>query len=191
MIDENPIFRVLAPDCVKHSVLPFEQRIELAGSSGISGLALVAFAVPAKVPLYQETAGEAPPIGEEGDAAGLEIIDVATGRSFFFIPGCAAMTELLRRRLAASALVFFDGTVWQDDEMINAGLGHKTGKSMGHVAMSGEHGAIARLADLTIDRKIFLHINNSNPALLQASPERQIAESAGWQIPADGTEIVL
>ncbi|MGY4326585.1 coenzyme PQQ biosynthesis protein B [Bradyrhizobium sp. LB7.2] len=75
--------------------------------------------------------------------------------------------------------------------MIRAGLSHKTGKSMGHVAMSGDDGAIARLADLTLDRKIFLHINNSNPALLPASPERKAAEAAGWQIPADGTEIVL
>jgi pyrroloquinoline quinone biosynthesis protein B len=62
---------------------------------------------------------------------------------------------------------------------------------MGHVAMSGHDGAIARLADLNIDRKIFLHINNSNPALLPSSPERKVAEEAGWQIPADGTEIVL
>ena len=87
--------------------------------------------------------------------------------------------------------MFVDGTVWRDDEMIRAGLGHKTGKSMGHVAMSGDDGAIARLADLSIDRKLFLHINNSNPVLLPGSPERKAAEQAGWQIPADGTEIVL
>jgi pyrroloquinoline quinone biosynthesis protein B len=62
---------------------------------------------------------------------------------------------------------------------------------MGHIAMSGTNGAIEQLARLDIDRKIFLHINNSNPALLTASPERKIAEDAGWQIPADGTEIVL
>ena len=81
--------------------------------------------------------------------------------------------------------------MWRDDELITAGLGSKTGKAMGHIAMSGDDGAIASLAGIDIDRKIFLHINNSNPALLHASPERQIAESAGWQIPADGTEIVL
>ena len=62
---------------------------------------------------------------------------------------------------------------------------------MGHISMSGENGAIAALAGLDIGRKVFLHINNSNPALLRTSPERQIAEKAGWQIPADGTEIVL
>jgi pyrroloquinoline quinone biosynthesis protein B len=90
-----------------------------------------------------------------------------------------------------SPLVFFDGTVWRDDELIAAGLGNKTGQSMGHIAMSGDGGAIESLAGLDIDRKVFLHINNSNPALLHASPEREMAERAGWQIPADGTEITL
>ena len=87
--------------------------------------------------------------------------------------------------------MFFDGTVWQDDEMIVAGLSTKTGQSMGHISMSGERGAIAALENLGIERKIFLHINNSNPALLHGSAERKIAEQAGWRIPADGMEIVL
>jgi pyrroloquinoline quinone biosynthesis protein B len=62
---------------------------------------------------------------------------------------------------------------------------------MGHISMSGSKGAIESLATVAIDRRIFLHINNSNPALLRGSEERRIAEQAGWQIPADGTEIVL
>jgi pyrroloquinoline quinone biosynthesis protein B len=75
--------------------------------------------------------------------------------------------------------------------MIAAGLATKTGRSMGHISMSGEQGAISALENLGIERKIFLHINNSNPALLHNSEERRTAEQAGWQIPADGTEIVL
>jgi pyrroloquinoline quinone biosynthesis protein B len=75
--------------------------------------------------------------------------------------------------------------------LIAAGLGNKTGQGMGHIAMSGTNGAIEALAGLDIDRKIFLHINNSNPALLRYSAEREIVERAGWQIPADGTEITL
>ena len=62
---------------------------------------------------------------------------------------------------------------------------------MGHIAMSGPGGAIESLAGLAIDRKLFLHINNSNPALFPNSEERRILERAGWQIPADGMEIVL
>jgi pyrroloquinoline quinone biosynthesis protein B len=75
--------------------------------------------------------------------------------------------------------------------LIAAGLGNKTGQGMGHIAMSGDAGAIEALAQLGIERKVFLHINNSNPALLRDSAERKIAERAGWQIPADGTEITL
>ena len=115
----------------------------------------------------------------------------ATGRYFYFLAACASVTDDLKARLAGAPLVFFDGTVWRDDEMISAGLGTKTGQSMGHIAMSGDDGAIGSLAGLDIGRKVFLHINNSNPALLHDSAERKMAERAGWQIPADGTEITL
>ena len=191
VIAANPIFGVLAPDCVERRELPLERRVELAGPSGFSGLAVVAFAVPAKVPLYLETAGEDPLLSEKGDAVGLDIIDTGTRRSFFFIPGCAAMTERLRRRLAGSALVFFDGTLWRDDEMIRLGVGTKTGRRMGHMSMSGDDGTIAAFRDLGVGRRIFIHINNSNPVLLEDSLERRIAEAAGWEIAYDGMEVRL
>jgi pyrroloquinoline quinone biosynthesis protein B len=191
VIAANPIFQVLALDCVQRVELPLGGRIELEGASGPSRVAVVAFSVPAKVPLYLETAGQDPGIAEEGDAVGLQIIDSGTGKSFFFIPGCAAMTDPLRRRLTGSELVFFDGTLWRDDEMIRLGLGDKTGRRMGHISMSGEDGVIAAFRDLGVKRRIFIHINNSNPVLLDDSAERQIAEAAGWEIAYDGMEVRL
>ena len=191
IIAANPIFDVLASDCVRRVVLPLDERIELAGASGACGLAVVAFAVPGKVPLYLETTGQDPGLSEEGDAVGLEIIETATGKSLFFIPGCAAITDQLRRRLASRALVFFDGTLWRDDEMIRLGVGSKTGRRMGHMSMSGEDGTIAAFRDLGVGRRIFIHINNSNPALLDDSPERRIANAAGWEIAYDGMEVTL
>ena len=122
---------------------------------------------------------------------GLEVIETATGKSFFFIPGCAAMTQPLRRRLAGGALVFFDGTLWRDDEMIRLGVGSKTGRRMGHMSMSGDDGTIAAFRDLGIGRRIFIHINNSNPALLDDSQERRIANAEGWEIAYDGMEVTL
>jgi pyrroloquinoline quinone biosynthesis protein B len=187
----NPIFDVLALDCVQRIELPLDKQIELAGSSGASGLAVVAFAVPGKLPLYLETDGHDPGLSEEGDTIGLEVIETATGKSLFFIPGCAAMTERLRHRLAGSALVFFDGTLWRDDEMIRLGVGSKTGRRMGHMSMDGDDGSIAVFRDLDIGRRIFIHINNSNPALLEDSPERRIANEAGWEIAYDGMEVTL
>lgn len=191
VIAANPIFDVLAPDCVQRVELPLDGRIELAGTAGPSGISVIAFAVPAKVPLYLETAGRDPGIAEEGDAVGLQIIDSGTGKSFFFIPGCAAMTDRLRQRLTGSELVFFDGTLWRDDEMIRLGVGDKTGRRMGHMSMSGEDGAIAAFRNLGVKRRIFIHINNSNPVLLDDSPERQLAEAAGWEIAYDGMEVTL
>ena len=191
IIAANPIFDVLAPDFVRRIELPLDERMELAGASGASGLAVIPFAVPGKLPLYLETAGQDPGLSEEGDAVGLEIIETATGKSFFFVPGCAAITEQLRARLAGSALVFFDGTLWSDDEMIRLAVGSKTGKRMGHMSMSGEDGTIAAFHDLGVVRRIFIHINNSNPVLLDDSPERHIANAAGWEIAYDGMEVTL
>jgi len=149
------------------------------------------FAVPGKGAWYLE--GKAHPAGgdDAGDTLGLQITDKSTGQYFYFLAACARVTPALASRIEGAPLVFFDGTVWRDDEMIVQGLGHKTGQSMGHIAMSGDHGAIAALAQLNVGRKIFLHINNSNPVLRPGSAERAMAESAGWQIPADGMEITL
>jgi pyrroloquinoline quinone biosynthesis protein B len=191
VIAANPIFGVLAPDFVRQVELPLDRRLDLAGTSRGSGLAVVAFAVPGKVPLYLEPPGQDPGLSEAGDAVGLEIIETASGNSFFFIPGCAAVTEGLRSRLAGSALVFFDGTLWRDDEMIRLGVGEKTGRRMGHISMSGAEGAIASFRDLEVGRRIFIHINNSNPVLLDDSPERREVEAAGWEIAYDGMEVRL
>jgi len=87
--------------------------------------------------------------------------------------------------------VFFDGTLWRDDEMIRLGVGSKTGRRMGHMSMSGEDGTIAALKDLGIGRRIFIHINNSNPTLIDDSPERSIANAAGWEIAYDSMEVRL
>jgi pyrroloquinoline quinone biosynthesis protein B len=187
----NPIFGVLAPEFVERAELPLEELVPLAGSAADAGLAVRAFAVPGKVPLYLEESGRDPGLSEAGDAVGLELIDTAEGGRFFFVPGCAVVTEALRRRLRGAALVFFDGTLWRDDEMVRAGIGDKTGRRMGHISMSGAEGAIAAFADLGVKRRIFIHINNSNPVLLEDSVERREAEAAGWEIAYDGMEVRL
>jgi pyrroloquinoline quinone biosynthesis protein B len=192
ILKANSIFNVLNEKNVTREPIGVEQPFEPKLPDGApSGIDILPFAVPGKGAWYLE--GKAHPGGNEGDGdtLGLRITDKATGRHCYFVAACAEVTDALKSRLAGAPLVFFDGTVWRDDELISAGLGSKTGQAMGHVAMSGNCGAIQSLAGLDIDRKLFLHINNSNPAWLGGSPERQIAERAGWRIPADGTEIVL
>ncbi|HEX3498211.1 MAG TPA: pyrroloquinoline quinone biosynthesis protein PqqB [Stellaceae bacterium] len=192
VLAENSIFRVLAPDCVERRVLHLEKPLTLAEpTSNAATLTVTAFAVPGKVALWLEEPGRAPGIHEDGRTIGLEIVETATGVRFFFIPGCAAMTEALKQRLHGAPLVFFDGTLWRDDEMIELGVGSKTGQRMGHMSMAGEDGAIAAFRDLAVERKIFIHINNTNPALLEDSPEHEAAMAAGWTIAHDGLELTL
>ncbi len=85
--------------------------------------------------------------------------------------------------------MMFDGTLWRDDEMIRAGLGPKTGRRMGHMSVSGDGGVLQAFAALGVRRKVLLHINNSNPVLLDDSPERAAVERAGWQVAFDGMRV--
>jgi len=192
----NSIFNVLSEKRVRREPIAFDRMFEPTLPDGsLSGLEILPFAVSGKRAWYLE--GKAGPesgsmaSNESGDTLGLRVGDKQSGKYFYFIAACAAVTPELKLRLSRAPLVLFDGTLWQDDELIAAGLGDKTGQGMGHISMSGDDGAMAALTDLGIGRKIFLHINNSNPALLPGSPERDAVERAGWQIPADGTEILL
>ena len=188
----NSIFNVLNEKNVRRQPIEVDRAFEPALPDGSpSGIEILPFAVPGKGAWYLE--GKAHPAGDDGagDTLGLRIGDRASGKYMYFLAACAGVTNDLRSRLKGASAIFFDGTVWRDDELIAAGLGNKTGQGMGHIAMSGDSGAIAALANLDIGRKIFLHINNSNPVLLRDSAERKTAEHAGWQIPTDGMEIVL
>jgi pyrroloquinoline quinone biosynthesis protein B len=192
ILKANSIFNVLNDKLVGRQAVDVDKAFEPALPDATpSGIEITAFAVPGKGAWYLE--GLAHPGGNaaDGDTLGLTITDKASGQSVHVLTACARVTDDLKARLAGAPLVFFDGTVWRDDELIAAGLGQKTGQAMGHIAMSGKDGAIATLGDLGIGRKLFVHINNSNPALLADTDERQAAERAGWQIPADGTEVML
>jgi pyrroloquinoline quinone biosynthesis protein B len=192
ILKSNSIFNVLGEKNVARVAIEVDQAFEPALPDGsASGIEILPFTVAGKGAWYLE--GNAHPGGDggAGDTLGLRIRDKVTDKHFYFIAACADVSDELKARLDGAPLLFFDGTVWRDDELITAGLGAKTGQGMGHISMSGNKGAIESLADVAIDRRIFLHINNSNPALLHGSAERKIAENAGWQIPADGTEIVL
>lgn len=187
----NPIFNILQPQLVPRLELPMDASVALSGAGVDLGLAIRAFPVQGKIALYLEDAN-APNFGTcAGDTLGLEIIETKTGKSFFYIPGCAKIDAPLAARLKDAALVFFDGTLWHENEMIDQGLLGKTGSRMGHVNMSGDDGSIAAFAPLNVARKIYVHINNSNPVLDASSGQRAAAQAAGWEIGEDGMEVTL
>ncbi len=195
VLAQNPIFDVLDRTIVPRLVVTLEQEVALPLPDGTpSGLWLTLFAVPGKVPLYLEDpalrAGTASVAIEENDQTVGALIRNGE-RRLFFIPGCAAVTPALTERLRGADLLLFDGTLWQDDEMIRAGVGTKTGQRMGHMSVSGPDGTIAAFRDLPLGRKVLIHINNSNPILAGDSSERMAAESAGWKIAYDGMELAL
>ena len=184
LLERNPIFNVLHRDFVRRGRLTLEQPLELDG-----GPTIVPFAVPGKVPLYLE--GDALQIGAETeDVIGLELPG-GSGASAFFIPACARLTPALAARMRGAALVLFDGTLWTDDEMIRSGTGVKTGARMGHMSVSGADGTLAAFAPLDVRRKILIHINNTNPILLDDAGERAAVQAAGWEVAYDGMEIEL
>ncbi len=182
VIAANNMFDVLAPDVVTRRRCSLEERIALPG-----GLTAELFAVPGKIPLYLE--GDNPETAAISEAnVGIEVS--AGGARLAFVPGCAALTPDLQERLARADVVLFDGTLFTDEEMIETGTGTKTGRRMGHMPIDGPAGSLAALAKLRA-RRIYIHINNTNPVLVWGSPQRRKAEAAGWEIAEDGQRIVL
>lgn len=174
----NPMMAALRPDLVIRRDIVLDDSIQLA-----PGLQATLFAVPGKVPLYQE--GETVETGLIGETTvGVELR--ANGRRALYIPGCAAMPDWLRDRIEGADALLFDGTLWQDDEMIRAGLGQKTGLRMGHMAARD---TIAALQGVRLGQRVFVHMNNSNPLTDPASPETAQARAEGWLIARDGMEI--
>jgi pyrroloquinoline quinone biosynthesis protein B len=139
--------------------------------------------------LFLEHGGDAPEI-ETGELTVAATVSDGT-HTLHFIPGCAAMIPALAARIRNAELVYFDGTLWSDDEMIKAGLGEKSGRRMGHMSLSGADGTLAAFKELGVHRKVLVHLNNSNPVLLEDSPERAQVVSAGWEVAYDGMEIIL
>lgn len=183
VLADNPMFDALKDGIVMRRHVALGQPHEIA-----PGLQATLFSVPGKVPLYLEGAEVQTDLeGEQTVGVHMQVGD----DHIYYIPGCAAMTDDLRARLQGAALVFFDGTLWQDDEMVRAGLSQKTGKRMGHMSMSGPDGSMAAFADMDIRQKVFVHMNNTNPVLRPTSEERKIAQQAGWTIAHDGLELTL
>ena len=189
VLDANRVFEVLNREVVDRRTLELDARVPVRGADGDPlGIAVETFAVPGKVALYMEEDGR-DHAGSAGDTVAVRLVDEVRGTEVFYVPNCARIDDALARRLKGAAVVFFDGTLFRDDEMVRAGLSRKTGQRMGHVSMDGPDGALAGFEGLGVGRRIFVHVNNSNPALLADSPERARVEAAGWEVAHDGLEI--
>lgn len=127
--------------------------------------------------------------GREGGVVGYRISDERTGGVLVYLPGSYELPESVLAEMEGCDCLLFDGTCWEDEEMVSLGLASKTSRDMGHLPMSGDDGSMKRLAPLEIRRKIYIHINNTNPVLIEDSPERQRVEESGFKVAEDGLEM--
>lgn len=151
----------------------------------VGGLLCRAFDVPTrKRPRFDVRGGDG-----AGRVVGYRITDMRTGRVLVFLPCAQELTAEVIGEIVGGSCLLIDGTCWSDDELITLGLAKKTSRDMGHLPISGEGGSLMRLAALHVDRKIYTHLNNTNPVLLEDSPERRAVADCGVEIATDGMEI--
>jgi pyrroloquinoline quinone biosynthesis protein B len=146
-----------------------------------SSLTVEPFAVGGDAPRYSDV---------ETQASGFVFRDRAGGVATY-VPGLARLDDDVLTRFAASDLVLVDGTFWRDDELARLGISDRSARAMGHVPLSGPGGTLEALARLERPRKVLVHINNTNPILIEDAPERREVLRAGVEVAYDGLEVQL
>jgi len=182
-----PVLEVLDRYCgVRWHTLDPDGTFELQGE-GTVALEVETFAVPGDPPLHMRGRKAI----EEGLAIGLVFRDPESGGVATYAPAVGELDARLLERFEASDVILVDGTFWRDDELPSQGIGIRTALDMGHLPLSGAEGMLARLRHLEGVRKVLIHINNSNPILLENSPEREMVEEAGFEVAHDGMLIEI
>ncbi|MCG6860475.1 MAG: pyrroloquinoline quinone biosynthesis protein PqqB [Chromatiaceae bacterium] len=179
-----PVLRMLDHYCgVNWHEIPVDgEPFEVAG---IEGLRFSALALTSKAPPYSPHREDPHP----GDNIGLAVRDEQTGRGLFYAPGLAGIEPHLEPVMTKSDLLLVDGTCWTDDEMELRGVGTRRSLAMGHLPQSGPDGMIEALRPFAHQRKVLIHINNTNPILVEDSAQRRQLVAAGIEVSYDGMEI--
>jgi pyrroloquinoline quinone biosynthesis protein B len=186
VLDEDSVFGVLDSELVEQHLLEFDEQIQI-----MPGMIVETISLPGKPPLYLEEVATPQAQSDPGNTIAIRLIDENTGSTCLYAPSCARVTAEMTAAAEESDVIFFDGTFFTDDEMIVTGEGKKTARRMGHVPVSGQDGSLAAFAELDGPRKIYIHINNTNPMAARDSAEAATVASSGWEIAEDGLEIEL
>ena len=185
LVEQNAMLRTLArtPDQVVWTDFDLEREVILEEA----GVGVTALAVPGKLPVH--LIGLNNPSSEDNIA--LRIRDLAPAGRVMVVGTSIGTLAGVERLLEGADAIFFDGTFWSGDELIAQGLGTARASDMAHVPVGGADGSLARLERATVARRIYTHVNNTNPILRDGSPERLAVEGAGWEVAFDGMEISL
>lgn len=188
-VEGNVLYRTLErfPGQATWRTLEVGREDEIADTAGRAiGLSVEPLAAPGKPPIHLEPAAADPEHN-----VGVWIREPATGRSVAYVSAAAGITADMRRGLDGVDAVFFDGTFWSSDELPGQGLGTKRAEDMAHLPVGTPGGSLERLADLRVRRRIYIHVNNTNPMLRDDSPQRATVTAAGWEVAEDGMEVRL
>jgi pyrroloquinoline quinone biosynthesis protein B len=179
LCDGSGILRTLERYC------PVEWRAVVPGAEVplADGLSCRAFDVPTTKQARFEAGVD------HGRVVGYRLTDERGGGTLVYLPGVQALTPALRAEIEGCACLLIDGTCWRDDELVRLGLAGKTSREMGHLPIDGPDGSLAQLPSLGVARTIFVHMNNTNPILLEDAPERRILEDSGMEVAMDGLEV--
>jgi pyrroloquinoline quinone biosynthesis protein B len=178
---DYPLLRMLESYCgVSRSPLEPGEAVLLPDSS----LEVEVFDTGGDAPRYAQDRALAPA------SVGLAFRDREGSAGLVYAPGVAEFDERLVERLDRADCVLVDGTFWRDDELVALGVGNRTARAMGHVPLGEPDGSLATLASLR-SRTVLVHINNTNPVLLEDSPERALLAERGVEVAYDGMEIEL
>ena len=185
----NPIFQTLVqPGKFTWSPVSDLQAGSIRRVDGAeTGLAYEAYWVRGKVPAHARSAV----CRDDGSNLAYRIIDRANGASLFYVPVIRELDPEIIVAIARCDCVLFDGSFWSETELEARGVGTRTACAMGHLPIGGRDGSLARLGSLSAIRKIYTHINNTNPILDEDSPERRAVAGAGWEVAGDGMELML
>jgi pyrroloquinoline quinone biosynthesis protein B len=167
---------------------PAEVAVLRYGNGGQSGMSYRVLPLPGKAPRFVNDSGASE---QSRHVIGYRILDERTGGRLIFLPDVSRITPQLATLLSQCDALLFDGTFWSENEMLERGVGTLSASEMGHLPVSGDGGSLNALADLKVKHKIYFHINNTNPILLEDSPERAAVVRAGWAVAMDGMELII
>ena len=192
VLDANAIFNVVNREHVPRRPVQLNESMPILDAAGEpTGICIETFTVPGKVALWLEDPNAERFGSVAEDTIGVAIRAEGSEARLFYLPGCADVPDSLKARFKPTDTVLFDGTTYTEHEMAEAGVGQKSASRMGHLVMSGPQGTIARLADVPLARRLFIHINNTNPVWLPDSDARRDIVRQGWDLAFDGMELTL
>jgi pyrroloquinoline quinone biosynthesis protein B len=190
--EDNSVFAMLnrVPDQVLWTEIASDGSFSLLTVAGAdSGIGCTVFSLGHRYPAYvsRERVDSLKP---EESLLGV-IVTSSSGVFLAYMPAVPAVDDSLLRRLEDADLLLFDGTFWSDDELIRIQGSGSTAREMGHIPVSGADGSLRSLAGLRRPRKVFVHLNNTNPMLDESGPEFREARAAGWEVAEDGWSLEL